>query len=275
MLMVLLACLLLGVAGAAKSGQGKRVRPWMCLERCDFTSSDIEDHLHQIESNLDVITGVSFEMFNLGPEGVLVANDLTEVYQELQMMNLETFAMVSSYPYPPEFIDYMRFVFKNPKDFVAATIKQGSALGLTGFNCDFEPIGNITAQDASDYAAFLTYWATSLHKYDMQLTVDVASWSILWDFEALAETAVDTVMTMSTYTNNDTSWARQLQKALDNIPLTKLGIGLQDDQDINMTSSQITQRLRSLDKAGVTEVDIWKMPLADDLIEGLKAWVSQ
>jgi hypothetical protein len=42
-----------------------------------------------------------------------------------------------------------------------------------------------------------------------------------------------------------------------------------------MTSSQITQRLRSLDKAGVTEVDIWKMPLADDLIEGLKAWVSQ
>jgi hypothetical protein len=81
-------------------------------------------------------------------------------------------------------------------------------------------------------------------------------------------------MTMSTYTNNDTSWKRQLQKALDDIPLAKLGIGLQDDQDINMTSTQITQRLQSLEKAGVTEVDIWKMPLADDLLEGLRAWVG-
>lgn len=108
----------------------------MCLERCGDNSSMIMYELIQISEHRDIITGVSFEMFNLGPNSTLVQNNLTIVGPVLVAMGLETYPMVSSYPYPPEFIDWyifkyanwigyrMRQVFKDPYPFMMEAITQ-------------------------------------------------------------------------------------------------------------------------------------------------------
>ena len=48
----------------------------------------------------------------------------------LRSFGIQTQAMISSYPYPPEFIDWMRFVFKNPDEFIATAVKTYGSLVL-------------------------------------------------------------------------------------------------------------------------------------------------
>jgi hypothetical protein len=79
----------------------KRIMVWMCLERCGFTKNQIQEQIKQIADNKDLIWAVSFEKYNLGPNGTLVVNNLTDVTRDLQQLGLETFPMVSSFPYPP------------------------------------------------------------------------------------------------------------------------------------------------------------------------------
>jgi hypothetical protein len=56
--------------------------------------------------------------------------------------------------------------------------------------------------DAKLYCSFLDYFATELHKNNLILSIDVARWSVLWDFNLLAKTKVDRIVTMQTYTTN-------------------------------------------------------------------------
>lgn len=44
------------------------------------------------------------QRFNLGPDSTLVLNNLTDPTESFVSAGLETFPMVSSYPYPPQFM---------------------------------------------------------------------------------------------------------------------------------------------------------------------------
>jgi spore germination protein YaaH len=64
----------------------------------------------------------------------------------------------------------MRQVFSNPEPFIDACIKQGSKAGLTGFNIDWEPTVDATAQDAMHYAQFLTLFTNTLNQHGLQVS---------------------------------------------------------------------------------------------------------
>jgi spore germination protein YaaH len=67
-----------------------------------------------------------------------------------------------------------------PEPFVTAVIAGLRDFGATGVNLDFEPCQDVnptcTAQDAKDYATFLTTFTNGLHSAGFTVSVCVASW---------------------------------------------------------------------------------------------------
>jgi hypothetical protein len=103
---------LAGLSGvSAMSSVGSHfIMPWICLERCGDNSTDIAAQLHQFAVNGSVLNAASFEDYNLGANSQLIKNNLTQVALPLKKLGISTWAMVSSYPYPPEFLTWMRQV---------------------------------------------------------------------------------------------------------------------------------------------------------------------
>jgi len=253
--------------------------PWMCLERCGDNSTMIEYELDQIATHLDVISGVSFEMFNLGPNSTLVMNNLTMVGPLLVNMGVETFPMVSSYPYPPQFIQWMRDLFQNPYPFMIDVIAACVEFGFSGVNLDFEPTVAGTAQDAEDYANFLTLFADELHKFNLKLTVDIAHWNTVWNWSLISESNVDYIFVMDTYTGNFTYFQKYFNQALDEIDIDKLGIGLETVNDDNnnqpFTMAELTERFQMIYSQPIQQIDIWDMPIPDEWWPFLLKFVQQ
>jgi len=244
-----------------------RVMPQMCLERCNFNSSEIQSELQTIKQYSSVLSGVSYELFNLGPDSELITNNFTQVTQPIKDMNLETYAMISSYPYPNEFIDWMRQLFNNSEPFIQQCIKKATELGFTGFTVDFEPTVNGTSQHATDYANFSNLFARRLHENNIKVLVCVATWNPLWDWAKIGATAVDRILVMSTYAGNQDTWLKYLQEALKVIPLEKIGVGLETiDSETKqpLTDAELAFRFNNLQQNHLNEVDIWDMPLKDN-----------
>ena len=175
----------------------------MCLERCGDSSQDIDAQMTQFRANTSSFTDVAFEIFNLGPNSTLILNNLTRVASPLKQLGLSTWAMISSYPYPPEFLTWMRQVFTDPQPFITSLVSQALDLGLTGVNVDWEPTsGNgappLTPADPLNYASFLDTLSAALHEHGILVSVDVATWSAIWDLEAIGATRVDYIMNMET-----------------------------------------------------------------------------
>jgi len=248
--------------GFTKIEAKNRVMPWMCLERCNETSRDIQANLQQIIDHKADISAVAFELFNLGPNSSLIINNFTRVDLILRQQGLETYAMVSSYPYPPQFLDWMRQLFKNPEPFIKDAITQIQHYGFTGYNIDFEPTVNGTIQDSENYVIFLSKFASILHSVGKKLTVDVSEWNPIWNWEAIGKSGVDTVMVMSTYSKKLDIWEKAFQKAIQEIPLNVLGIGL--ECDVGLTPSDLQPRFDMIKKYNVQEIDIWRSRIPDD-----------
>lgn len=94
----------------SKISGNNRVMAWLCLEFCDETPEMIAADLLEIEQHRSSIAAVSFEKYTLGPNSTLVDNQLTVVSPVINKLGLESWPLLSSYPHPPEFIDWMRQV---------------------------------------------------------------------------------------------------------------------------------------------------------------------
>jgi len=244
----------------------KKVMPWMCLERCGGNSSSIAANLQQIAKHRHLLTGVSFERYNLGNSSQLILNNFTSVGPTLQSLGLETYPMVSSWPYPPQFLQWMREVFNNPFPFIQAVVQELVANAFTGVNIDWEPTAGATPADAAAYADFLTTFSQSLHAVDKLLTVDVAGWNPLWDFKLLSASGADKLFDMSTYAANFTYFERALKRSTQEIAADKLGVGLMTTTDDTTPYTEPALKLRFdlIKKYGtVQEIDIWDMPIPD------------
>ena len=229
-------------AAAAAAAGPSVLFPWLCLERCGDDAAAITAQVQQLTVNASLFTGAAFEQFNLGPNSTLVLNNLTRVSAAIAAAGVpQRYAMISSYPYPPQFLTWMREVFSNPGPFIAACIAALKANpSLTGFNVDWEPQGGAGAPqphraDALAYASFLDEFAMSLHAAgDYQLTVAVATWSPIWDLGALGKTSVDYIASMGTYTGNFTVWKAQLEDLLTAVPASKAVVGLETTNDVSV-----------------------------------------
>jgi hypothetical protein len=131
----------------AMLSEQQMVMPWMCLERCfNTTAHQIDLQILDLANHTDVVTDVAFELFNLGPNSTLVTNNLSPVADRLNALGFGTYAMISSYPYPPNFIDWLHDVWSNPQPFIKQCIVAAKKYKLTGFNIDFEPAGKTPMQ---------------------------------------------------------------------------------------------------------------------------------
>ena len=160
-----LAALLLAGGGASAQLPSPLVMPWLCLEVCGNNASAIAADVAQVGG---VVNAASFELFNLGAGSRLITNNLTAVAAPVRAAGALALAMVSSYPYPPAFLAWMREVFAAPQPFIDAVVAAAAAHNLSGVNIDFEPPSSDapTPQDAwcavpAASARIATSWAAT------------------------------------------------------------------------------------------------------------------
>lgn len=118
-----LVAALLAVLGALPTSSAHFLMPWMCLERCNGTDASIAANLRQIAQLSHLVTDVSPERYNLGPNATLVLNNLTAVEPQLLRGGFGVWPMISSFPYPPEFITWMRAVFADADRFISTAVQ--------------------------------------------------------------------------------------------------------------------------------------------------------
>lgn len=251
------------------------VMVWMCLQRCGANISSIGSDLLQIEQNLDIFAKVSFESYGLGANSTLVAaTDVTNVNPELALMGVPRFPMVSTYPHPPIMVPWMLQLFANPQPFTDQVIDQILHLKLAGINIDLEPAnsGDFTAEDGVAYANFLQTFSQQVHAQTSAIVqVCVATWSPLWNLTLIGQTEVDQVLTMSTYTTDWVEFQKQFFFAIDSVPLSKLGIGIQTD----LTDVQgLQDRFDLIDKYQVNQVAIWSSPVPNNWLPIISSYVT-
>ncbi len=125
---------------------------WMCLERCNDTQADIKLSVSQASLLGAKLPLTAFELYNLGPNGQLIVNsDLTNIGPVLKGLGKQTFPMISSYPYPPEFLSWMRQLWTTPAvgaSFISQLKHEATVNGWSGFQVDWEPTAAATTQDA-------------------------------------------------------------------------------------------------------------------------------
>jgi len=281
------ACLAVAMAVAAAGASllpERLAMPFFCLERCNSTVPDVERAVRAAVAQAGVLGAVATERYNLGAGGRLVrATNLTDSVALLRKFgwpaSAPVIAMVSSFPYPPQFAGWMRQAFADPEPLIADLLAEAEAAGLGGFNIDWEPLADtIQPADAEAYASFLGMLARRMHQHGLSVTADVASWSPLWNTTALAELAapfLDGIMTMSTYTDSQRTWPDQLRAAVAAFgPSGHLIVGLETTR-INGTAypqEQLRQRFRALRAAGQHRVGLWRAPVPaswEPLLSGL------
>jgi hypothetical protein len=260
---VLLLCIVAS-ALVANVASANRVMVWMCLEFCEESQELITANLDEITRNKQSLSAVSFEKYTLGPNSTLVDNHLTEVSPQIIATGLEAWPLLSSYPHPPEFIDWMRTVFQYPTPFIESCITEAKKYNYTGYNLDWEPTDDVTAEDGNDYAAFIQTFGDALHAHDLKLTADIATWSPIWNYTAIAATSVDMGISMGTYTSTDTSFTSQLNTLVSAFGAGRSGVGLETvnaSTNARMPMDEVAWRFQQIKASGAVEVDLWRMPV--------------
>lgn len=75
---------------------------------------------------------------------------------------------------------------------------------------------------------------------------------------------------MSTYTSNFTTFKAKLEQATSLVPLSKLGIGLEDDTQVPLSEHELNTRVQMIQDAGVQEIDIWQAPIPETWMPALR-----
>ena len=237
---------------------------WLCLEFCEESQSQIKYNLNQLKIHSNLFTRVSFEKYTLGANSTLIDNELTEVNSEILSMGFESWPLLSSYPHYPQFMEWMRQVFANPQPFIKSCIEEAQKYSYTGYNLDWEPTDDVKPGDGEDYAAFIDTFAKALHERNLKLTVDIATWSSVWDYDALPLTSADEFISMGSYTSNDNSYMNQLNLMKDTFGVDKAGIGLETVNASNserLTIDEVAFRFKAIMDMGFSSIGLWKSPI--------------
>lgn len=241
----------------------KQVIVWMCLDICGQGGENATKNLREISNHLDVVTAISFEKYTLGPNATLVTFDITEVAANVTAMGVESWPLLSSWPHPEEFMQWMRQAFAHPEVFTAQCVAEAKKYNYTGYNLDWEPTDEVTEQDGLDYATFVEAFAVGLHEHGLLLSVDVASWSPIWNYDALAQTSADSFISMGTYTSSDSSFTKELDKIMTSFG-PRAGVGLQTvnaSTELRLPMEEVMWRFDSLEASDAQVLALWKSPV--------------
>lgn len=271
------------------------IMPWFCLQRCGANVTQVVEHIHQAAelSSHDVpaLNTIAFERYNLGPNSTLVFNlnlfDINSYILKnatLTALFPRRIAMVSSFPYPPQFLDWMRELFRNPEPFFDAIMTELIRHDLLGLNIDFEPTSNnATAEDAAQYAHFLNALRARLETRGKVLTVAAATWSSIWNLTLIAEALAgrnDTsgnqtlgyLTSMNTYTFEDDVFQRELAGNVEVFgahgSMKSLVVGL-ETWPSNFTEPELKSHFALLTQYNICRIAIWDMPLTPAMMPHL------
>jgi hypothetical protein len=267
------------------------IMPWFCLQRCGANVSQIEAHvagLAALNENGTLRTeAVAFERYNLGPNSTLVFNsDLYDLNSLLRAnyshVVKRRIAMISSFPYPPQFLTWMRQLFSNSSGFIAQLTKELVAHQIDGVNVDFEPTANATELDAVRYAQFLQRLKEKLGQAGKIVTVAAATWSNVWNLTLIAESLAATaasnhipgyLTSMNTYTYNNTVFQRMLDLNLDifntvQSHVGKLVVGLETWPD-KFTDDELAFHFELLANRSVCSIALWDAPIPLQMVAHL------
>lgn len=243
--------------------------PWMCLERCGNTTvNDIYAQVTELAKRQSSIYAVAFERFNLGPNGTLVLDsNLTHVAPLLRFAGFSTIAMVSSWPYPKDFLLWMRALFVNPYPFIGNLTQALVEENIDGVNIDFEPTAAATSADAAAFAQFLETLRLSLGESNKTVSVDAARWNDLWNYTALSSAmnsgapsvTQGVVATMSTYVSDDSVFLKEAIYATNHIAAGALVLGMESTPQL--TVANVTYRFKVMQALGVNRAGVWRVPL--------------
>jgi len=207
--------------------QAKNSLVWLCLERCP--GFDFNTDLSMLKEHKSDIQWVSHENWQVGDKGQFQfathnGANVSDVGPKIAEAGFPLFPMLTSAN-----IVAMRILFAGPQSFIAEAIATAKKNHYIGYHIDFEPEHGVVKGDAMLYANFVDNFAKALHSEGMILGIDIATWSVLWDFELLGKTAVDKIYTMATYTNNITHIAQEVKILVDSVGLSKAAIGFDSD----------------------------------------------
>ena len=76
--MMWVVLLMAGLIFATKQSLG-----WMCLEQCDFSATQIQDHLTEISQHKASLDAVVFQQYELSETGGMLKKNLTNVASSL------------------------------------------------------------------------------------------------------------------------------------------------------------------------------------------------
>jgi glucose uptake protein GlcU len=98
---------------------------------------------------------------------------------------------------------------------------------------------------------------------------------VIWNNTLLAQSRVDKVVTMNTYTSNDVTFAKKA-KELSAVFTSKLIIGMEHDVNNSLNASRLASRFTLLDELNVNEVWVWKNGdlFSQAWVDQLKAWAT-
>ena len=249
----------------------KQTMVWLCLERCGETSADIHKNLDVIRAVAPrALTAVSFEMFDLKESSNIVQNPrFTDVYSQLRTMKgafdkqLRLLPMITTVQ-----IDYMRTVWLNPEPFIRQCIDIAKSNQFTGYNIDWEPEKGVLASDAPKYVDFLGKVVTAFDQHGLELNVDVASWTVLYNFTGISQAmsvgpVENRMITMDTYAGSQSGWEKAFNKAITSVTsIERLGIGLDTvnpNNGLPLTKEDLAWRFGYIQDHKIQEVDFWMM----------------
>jgi hypothetical protein len=186
-----------------------------------------------------LIDEIVMEVLNIGEDGGVVVNwDLSWAAASLELApttNTLT-ALVSSFPYPHNLVDWIAEAVKKPDAFAADLIAFSRSFPLfRSFQLDWEPTEGVTPQLAEGYARLIGTTARTLGREGISLSVTVASWcALVSNFSAIAASSADVRLAdMSTYATNVTTFATALDAALLAIPEEQLVVGMMNREGNN------------------------------------------
>jgi len=226
---------------------------WLCLERCsgfDFALDVSMLQQHKLQFQI-----VSYENWQVSPEGKLQfathnGIPVSDVGFRLLQLGFKLFPMLTSAD-----IKAMRALFSSPTSLIQDSIQKAKENSYIGYHIDFEPEFGVVKSDASLYATFVDLFAKELQKEGLILSIDVATWSILWDYDLLGKTSVNKIYTMQTYTNNITRFTNEVQHIVQAIGKEKAAVGF--DSDITGTSN-LPQMLSVLEEWNIGDIGLWR-----------------
>eukprot|EP00054_Salpingoeca_dolichothecata_P028220 m.212638 g.212638 ORF g.212638 m.212638 type:complete len:322 (-) comp26157_c1_seq4:84-1049(-) len=156
----------------------------------------------------------------------------------------------------------MHLVYANATAVIADAVNVALHYQFDGFFIDYEDEypRDTDPQAANKLRDFLTQFADALHVHGLELTICVASWShLLGQYSVLAESSVDELQLMSTYSYSSTINAT-IDHYFDAIGnLSKAGVGLGPYEIKSWDAETLGQTVGFVAESGGTRLDVFRL----------------